>query len=186
MKLISAFIFLITGLISYSEIKIKIHEPMRFENINMTTMSDEIVGKATIEVSTDNIEEDLGKKLTFKFPESGLMTNKKRWLKIEKYMMEDSDKNIIVENERRLVNVYAMIDRKVINDGKLEAKFIEGEYVGYLPVIVSQYSKIIGGGAEEEIVPETKPSLQPHTRPTPAPRPETRPTPLPLENEKKK
>lgn len=144
MKKILLFIYLIMVTITYSEIKLKIHEPMRFENINMTTLPDTVIGKAVIELSTDDIEKDFGKKLTFKFPESGLMTNKKRWLKIEKYMMEESDKNIILENERRLINIYAVIDRKVINDGKLEAKFVEGEYVGYLPVIVSQYSEIIG------------------------------------------
>lgn len=144
MKKILLFVYLMMVTITYSEIKLKIHEPMRFENINMTTLLDTVIGKAVIELSTDDIEKDFGKKLTFKFPESGLMTNKKRWLKIEKYMMEESDKNIILENERRLINIYAVIDRKVINDGKLEAKFVEGEYVGYLPVIVSQYSEIIG------------------------------------------
>lgn len=143
-KKITLFIFISLGAISYSEVSIKIHEPMRFENINMTTVSDAIVGKAVIEISTDDYENDYGKKLTFKFPESGLMTNKRRWLKIEKYMMEDSDKNIILENKRRLVNIYAIIDRKTINDGKLDAKILEGEYVGYLPLVVSQYSKIIG------------------------------------------
>ncbi|MGL5725165.1 hypothetical protein [Cetobacterium sp.] len=144
MKIITFLIFLIMYSISFSEIKLKIHEPMRFENINMTTLTDTIVGKATIELSTDNIEEDFGKKLVFKFPESGLMTNKKRWLKIEKYMMEESDKNIVLENERRLINIYAVIDRKVINNGEIDVKFLEGEYVGYLPIIVSQYSEIKG------------------------------------------
>lgn len=138
------FVFFSVGLISYSEVSVKIHEPMRFENINMTTISDAVVGKAVVEISTDDLENDYGKKLAFKFPESGLMTNKRRWLKIEKYMMEDSDKNIILENKRRLVNIYAIIDRKTINDGKIDAKILEGEYVGYLPLIVSQYSKIIG------------------------------------------
>ncbi|MGL5311804.1 MAG: hypothetical protein ACRC92_01020 [Peptostreptococcaceae bacterium] len=152
MKIITIFTFLVMTITSYSEVKLKIHEPMRFENINMTTLPDTIVGKATIELSTDNIEEDFGKKLTFKFPESGLMTNKKRWLKIEKYLMEESDKEIILENERRLVNIYAIIDRKVINDGKMEANFIEGEYVGYLPIIVSQYSDIKG---KVEVTDET-------------------------------
>lgn len=137
-------IFFLVGIISYSEISIKIHEPMRFENINMTTISDAVVGKAVIEISTDDLENDSGKKLTFKFPESGLMTNKKRWLKIAKYIMEDSDKNIILEKKRKLVNIYAVIDRKTINDGRIDAKVLEGEYVGYLPIIVSQYSKIIG------------------------------------------
>lgn len=144
MKKIVLFIFFSVGAISYSEVNIKIHEPMRFENINMSTISDAVVGKAVVEISTDDLENDYGKKLVFKFPESGLMTNKRRWLKIEKYMMEDSDKNIILENKRRLVNIYAIIDRKTINDGRMDAKILEGEYVGYLPLIVSQYSKIIG------------------------------------------
>lgn len=143
-KKITLLIFFSLGVMSYSQVSIKIHEPMRFENINMTTVSDAVVGKAIIEISTDDYENDYGKKLIFKFPESGLMTNKRRWLKIEKYMMEDSDKNIILENKRRLVNIYAIIDRKTINDGKLDAKILEGEYVGYIPLIVSQYSKIIG------------------------------------------
>lgn len=143
-KKITLFIFISLGAVSYSEVSLKIHEPMRFENINMTTVSDAVVGKAIIEISTDDYENDYGKKLIFKFPESGLMTNKKRWLKIEKYMIEDSDKNIILENKRRLINIYAIINRKTINDGKLDAKILEGEYVGYLPVVVSQYSKIIG------------------------------------------
>lgn len=137
--------FFSLGIVSYSEVSIKIHEPMRFENINMTTISDAVVGKAVIEISTDDLENDYGKRLIFKFPESGLMTNKKRWLKIKKYMMENSDKNIVLENKRRLVNIYAIIDRKTINDGKIDAKILEGEYVGYLPLVISQYSKIIEG-----------------------------------------
>lgn len=143
-KKIMVALFILTSICSYSQIKIKIYEPMRFENINTTTMSDVVVGKGTIEVYTDDFENDLGKKLTFKFPEKGLMTNKKRWLKIEKYMMENSEKNITIDSERRLINIYAVIDRKGINNGTMEAKFLEGEYVGYLPIVVSQYSKILG------------------------------------------
>lgn len=142
-KLLLGLSFLISCS-SYSEIKIKIHEPMRFENINMTTVSDAIIGRGSIEIYTDEIEKDIGKKLVFKFPEKGIMTNKKRWLKVEKYLMEEKDKNIVVENERRVVNIYAVIDRATLNDGKMEAKFIEGEYVGEIPVVVSQYSKIVG------------------------------------------
>lgn len=136
---------------SYSEIKFKIHEPIRFENINMTTMSDAVVGRGSIEIYTDDLKADYGKKIVFKFPETGLMTNKKRWLKIEKYMMEDKDKTLIVENERRVVNIYAVVDRASLNDGKMEAKFIEGEYIGYIPVIASQYSAIIGKKDKEKV-----------------------------------
>lgn len=143
-KKIIFILFILVSICSYSQIKIKIYEPMRFENINTTTMADVVVGKGTMEIYTDNLENDFGKKLVFKFPEKGLMTNKKRWLKIDKYIMENSEKNIIVENERRLINIYALIDRKGINNGTMEAKFLEGEYVGYLPIVVSQYSKILG------------------------------------------
>lgn len=144
MKFIVLIILSILSIPSFSQIKLKIHEPMRFENINTTSMTDIVVGKGVIEIYTDELEKDFGKKLVFKFPEKGLMTNKKRWLKIEKYMMEESEKNIIIENERRLVSIYAIIDRTTLNDGIMDAKFLEGEYVGYLPIIVSQYSDIVG------------------------------------------
>lgn len=135
-------LFLI-NFISFAEIKIKIHEPMRFDNINISTFKNAVIGKATLEISTDDLENDFGKKLVFKFPDEGLMTNKKRWLKIDKYIMDKNEKNIIIENKRRLVNIYAFIDRTSLNNNKFDAKVLEGEYVGYLPIIISQYSKII-------------------------------------------
>lgn len=154
MKFIVFILLSILSIPSFSQIKLKIHEPMRFENINTTSMTDIVVGKGMIEIYTDDLENDYGKKLTFKFPEKGLMTNKKRWLKIEKYMMEDSEKNIIIENERRLVSIYAIIDRTTLNNGVMDAKVLEGEYVGYLPIIVSQYSKIVGKKDNENIKDE--------------------------------
>lgn len=143
MKKLLLFLMSIISFSSYSEIKLKIYEPMRFEVVNLSNMSDTVIGRGSIEIYTDNLENDYGKKLVFKFPEKGLMTNKKRWLKIEKYLMEDKDKTITIENERRIVNIYAVIDRSTINDGKMEAKFIEGEYVGQIPIIASQYSKVL-------------------------------------------
>lgn len=135
--------FFLIGVVSYSEINIKIHEPIRFENINMSTISDAVVGKGTIEISTDDLESDYGKKLSLKFPKTGLMTNRKRWLKIERYIIEDKDRNIIVENRRRLINIYAVIDRKSINDGRLDSKVLEGEYVGYIPIVINQYGRAL-------------------------------------------
>lgn len=143
-------IFFIVSLISYSEIKLKIHEPIRFENINTSLSKDVIVGKGSIEIYTDNLEEDYGKKIAIKFPETGLMTNMKRWLKIEKFMVEEKDRNLIIQNERVLVDVYAFLSRKNINDGRMEATFIEGEYTGYLPLIVSEYSKIVNETKEKK------------------------------------
>ena len=136
-------LFFLTVISIYSQITLKIYEPMRFETMNTAALSDVIIGKGVIKVSSDDLKNDLGKKLVFKFPEKGLMTNKKRWLKIDKYTMEESHKNLIIDSENKLVNIYAFINRKSINDGKTEAKFIEGEYVGYIPIVVSQYSKVL-------------------------------------------
>ena len=87
MKKLLLFLMSIISFSSYSEIKLKIYEPMRFEAVNLSNMSDTVIGRGSIEIYTDNLENDYGKKLVFKFPEKGLMTNKKRWLKIEKYLI---------------------------------------------------------------------------------------------------
>ncbi|MGL5208354.1 hypothetical protein [Cetobacterium sp.] len=126
---------------SFSEIKIKIFEPIRFKDVNTRAFGDLIVGEGTLEISTDKLEDDLNKKLIFKFPETGLMTNKKRWLKIEKYMMEDSDKEFKITQEKKHVKIYAILRRSTLNDKGIEAEKLEGEYVGAVPIIIEQYSK---------------------------------------------
>ena len=133
------FIFSIRGL-TFSEIKVKIAEPMRFKNINTTHMDkDKVLGKGVIEVFTDNKEEDLGKKIVFEFPEYNLMTNRRKWLKVEKLGMESSRKEIILTKEREQFDFYAVLDRKDIAKG--EVIDIEGEYIGYIPIIIAQYKK---------------------------------------------
>lgn len=133
------FLFSIQKL-TFSEIKVRIAEPMRFKSINTTHLDkDKVLGKGIIEVFTDNKEEDFGKKIMFEFPEYNLMTNRRKWLKVEKLGMESSKKEIIITKEREQFAFYAVLDRKDINKG--EVIDIEGEYVGYIPIIVSQYKK---------------------------------------------
>lgn len=134
-------IFLIAGISSYSEITLKIVEPIRFKHINTRTIGeDKIAGEGTIEIHAE--EEDIGKKLTFKFPEFGLMTNMKRWIKIEKYIMEDKDKNFEIVKENDVIKFYAILNRRNLDKGEL-AEVIEGEYVSYVPIVVRQFGKVM-------------------------------------------
>lgn len=126
---------------SYSEIKIKIYEPIRFKNVNIRAVGDILVGEGSLEITTDNLEMDLNKKLVFKFPEKGAMTNKKRWIEIEKYMMEKNEKTLIITNKRSIVKIYALLRRDKLRKYGEEASLIEGEYIGRLPIYIEQYSR---------------------------------------------
>ena len=126
---------------TYSEIRLKIHEPIRFENINTKAVGDVVVGKGSIEVFSDNLEVDQNKKFVFKFPKKGLITNKKRWVKIDKYIMEDSEKTFKLTSEKKIVKIYAVIERRKLNDQFINAEDLEGEYIGYVPIIVEQYGQ---------------------------------------------
>ncbi|MGL4652837.1 hypothetical protein [Cetobacterium sp.] len=141
MKKLTLMVFLFTiGNLAFSDIKVKIAEPMRFKSINTTHLDkDKVLGKGIIEVYTDNKEEDFGKKIVFQFPEYNLMTNRRKWLKVEKLGMATSEKEMIITKEREQVPFYAVLDRKDIDKG--EVIDVEGEYVGYIPIIVSQYKK---------------------------------------------
>lgn len=128
---------------SYAEITLKIHEPIRFENINTRAAGDVIVGEGSIEVISDNLEIDRNKKFILKFPKKGLMTNNKKWIEIDKYMMEDSDREFRLTKEKKLIKIYAIIDRKKLNNQFIKAEDLEGEYIGHVPIIVEQYGKPI-------------------------------------------
>lgn len=62
-------LFMLNSLIALSEIGIKIFEPIRFkEVITNTISSEEVIGEGVLEIATDNLKEDKGKKLKFYFP----------------------------------------------------------------------------------------------------------------------
>lgn len=142
MKKIGILLILLLGSISsYGEITLKIVEPIRFKHVNTRAIGeDKIAGEGTIEIHAE--EGDIGKKLTFKFPEFGLMTNMKRWVKIEKYIMEDKDKNFEIVKQNDVVKFYAILNRRNLDKGEL-AEAIEGEYVSYVPIVVRQFGKVI-------------------------------------------
>lgn len=134
------FLFCI-NIFVYGEVFVKIHEPIRFNNyVTRSVQSDILVGQGSLEIYTDNESEDIGKKIVFNFPDKGAMTNKKKWLPVEKYSLEKRENNMVLSKKREIVKVYAFVDRKKINRGE-DAAIIEGEYIGYFPLVLSLYRK---------------------------------------------
>lgn len=136
-------LFFIIGILAPGEIKIKIFEPIRFDDVVNEEIGKNIaVGVGIIEITTDNLKEDLGKKLVFNFPEKGLMTNRKKWIEIEKYQLENRDREIIIKNKIQQVKLYAILDKRKLDRGE-EAAIIEGDYVGFVPMVISQYGRVM-------------------------------------------
>lgn len=127
---------------SFGEIKIKIFEPIRFKDvITKSITGDKIVGVGILEISTEDLENDGGKKLVFNFPEMGAMTNKKKWIKIEEYRLESKNKEFVITKKIEQIKIFAILDKRDLDNGE-DATIIEGEYIGYVPLIVSQYGKL--------------------------------------------
>lgn len=141
-RILLTTLFLLYNL-AYGELRLKIHEPIRFENVNVKAAGDAVVGQGSIEVFTDDLETDRNKKFIFKFPKKGLMTNKKRWVYIDKYIMEDSDKEFKMTRDKKIIKIYAVINRKKLNSQFIDGEILQGEYIGYVPIIVEQYGKPI-------------------------------------------
>lgn len=162
----------------FAEIKVKIHEPIRFKNINTKAYGEVVVGQGAIEVYSTAIEEDLGKKIKIRFPEQGLMTNQKRWLKVEKYKMAKADEEFVIDREKRIVNFYAFIRRRELNKTDLDGARVEGEYLGYTPVLIEQYGKPLNPVPDRPVTLPAFPDQE--DKPTVLPK-EDKPTPLPVE-----
>lgn len=132
--------------VALAEVTVKILEPIRFKDLNTISIeADYLVGEGVFEVSTDNPKVDLGKKIVFRFPETGIMTNKKNTITVKKYSLPTKDDSMIISTEREQVKFYALIDRREIGRNKLP-EIVEGEYVGYVPVVFSLYERIKKGG----------------------------------------
>ena len=87
------------------------------------------------------------------------MTNKKRWVEIEKYIMKDSDKEFKLTRDKKIVKIYALIKRSSLNSQLISGDDLQGEYIGYVPIVVEQYGKpiIVDNSSEsDEKKPETE------------------------------
>ncbi|MGL5965091.1 MAG: hypothetical protein ACRCZ9_09650 [Fusobacteriaceae bacterium] len=133
-------IFLLLFSTAFSEIKMKIVEPLRFRDINHSEIgTNEVVAVSHVEIYTTDTKRDLGKRITFKFPEYINMTNRKKWIKIQKVGMDKKQNEIILRSERELVKFYAILDRRELDRGE-KIELIEGEYIGQLPIVMGIYS----------------------------------------------
>lgn len=142
MKKLIMFLFILIKSISFSEINIKIFEPIRFKEISTIGLgSDRVIGIGILEISTDDFEVDKDKKLKFNFPKKGLMTNRKKWIKIDEYRLETLNNDFIITKKIEQIKIFAILNKRDIDNGE-EADVIEGDYIGYVPIIISQYSKL--------------------------------------------
>lgn len=142
MKRLIILLFMLIKSIGFSEINIKIFEPIRFKDVSTRELgSNKVIGVGILEISTDNLEMDKDKKLKFNFPKKGLMTNRKKWVKIDEYRLETQNNDFIITKKIEQIKVFAILDKRDIDNGE-EADVIEGDYVGYVPIIISQYSKL--------------------------------------------
>ncbi|MBC2852024.1 hypothetical protein H5J22_11510 [Cetobacterium sp. 8H] len=141
-KNIVLIVFMTIFSMSFSEIKVKIVEPLRFRDINQTEVGpNQVVAVSHVEIYTTDKKKDLGKRITFKFPNFINLTNRKKWIKVERVGMDRKQNEIMLENERELVKFYAILDRHELDRGET-IEVIEGEYVGQLPIIMGVYSLV--------------------------------------------
>lgn len=153
-KNIVLIVFMAIFSMSFSEIKVKIVEPLRFRDINHTEVGpNQVVAVSHVEIYTTDKEKDLGKRITFKFPNFVNMTNRKKWVKVEKVGMDRKQNEIILENERELVKFYAILDRRELDKGE-SIEVIEGEYVGQLPIVMGVYSLVNVNTKPVEPIPD--------------------------------
>lgn len=134
-------LFLALSTLSFAKVEIKIIEPLRFDYLNTSQLvSDKLQAMGIIEIKAE--EEDFGKLIKFDFPKTGLMTNRKKWVKVEKYHLELPEKEMIITQETEHIKFFDLVDRRDLSKGE-SADVVEGIYKGYVPIIISEYSKEI-------------------------------------------
>lgn len=170
-KIINLVAVLFFSSLAFAEVKIAIHEPVRFKNVNTKAYGDVIVGEGALEVLSTKLEDDYGKKIKFRFAEKGVLTNGKRWIEIDKFKMGKDDEEFTITKEKKIVKFYAFLKRRNLNKNELDGSLVEGEYTGQIPIIAELYGKPINSVAEGEDRPNLLPSF-PHND-------EDRPTILP-------
>lgn len=143
-KIFTLILMFIITIFSYSEIKISIHEHMKFNDINTTNLKDNIIGVGTLQIQAD--EEDFGKELEFVFIKKGMMTNRQNVIPVENFTIDkrelDDKRNnkMIIDSKTKLVKFYAVLDRRKISRKRMNDEIIEGEYVGAMPIMISIYA----------------------------------------------
>lgn len=133
------FIFFITFIFTYAEIKVSVYEHMKFKQINSLNTTKNIVGIGTLEILAD--EEDFGKVISINFYKDGYMTNKKHWIKVENLQVENNDKKFVIDRKSKKIKFYGQIDSRKLGGAAKDLSIIEGKYVGATPIILNIYSR---------------------------------------------
>lgn len=140
MKIIKLLMMFFTiSILSYSEIEVKVFKHLTFQEINSTDMREAVVGKGVLQIEAE--KEDYGKVIEFVFVEKGLMTNGKTPIQVEKFSLSDKDdERIIIDRKTRQVEFYAVVDKRKIGKKIVDAKLLEGKYVGVMPIMINIYA----------------------------------------------
>ncbi len=124
---------------SFAEIKTKVYKNITFENINTKSNSRQLVGTGILEITCE--EEEIGSIIRLDFLKKGYITNRKNWIEIKKFHIEDKDKIFILNSKVKHIKFYGIIDMKDIGKNIIDGDLIEGKYVGATPILLSIYEK---------------------------------------------
>ena len=138
-KIMLCMLFLLSSALSYSEVKISIFKNMKFENMNSTNLRNSIIGRGTLEIQAD--EEDFGKVVELTFVDKSLMTNGKNSVVIRKINIEDRYKKFVINSKITHIDFTAVLNQRRIKRENKDARVIEGDYVGGIPIMISIYDK---------------------------------------------
>lgn len=138
------FFYIFISSFAYGEIKVKC-SPVLFKEVraqNNGVYKSKAVARGIIEIYSDNLEEDLGKLVTFQSPSHTYITNNKRFVKIDKIKFKKNDSEVIITEENTKIIFHVVLDKKELSKEK-NTDLIDGIYTGILSMNYSIYDKEI-------------------------------------------
>lgn len=142
MKIIICLFFILFQTNIFAEIKVKV-KPLEFKEIRTRSIGEyksKAKARGIIIITTDNLQEDIGKLIKIEVPKYINMSNGKRWIKTENIIFVDDNQEKIISHETEKMIYYVILDKKELTNTK-EKNTIEGEYIGELPINYSIYSR---------------------------------------------
>ena len=131
--------FILISVVSFGQIKAKIHKNMSFKQLNTRSIGQNIVGEGVIEITAD--KEDFGKIIELISVKNCIMTNGKNIIPVENFSVEERFEKFELESKTTLIKCFATIDKRKISKRKVDPIILEGEYVGAMPLMIAVYEK---------------------------------------------
>lgn len=141
MKKFILIFFLLTFTV-YGKIKITC-KPVVFKEVraqNNGLYKSKATARGVIEIYSDNIKEDLGKLVVFQVPSHTYITNRKRWVKIDKIIFQKNEQETTIDSETKKIVFHVILDKKELSKEE-NNDLIDGVYTGSLPINYSIYEK---------------------------------------------